>query len=177
MKTEYLNNKILEGNIANFKKAKKDKFKYELILGDLTKSVAIREPSIEREQLLTLKRLEYNKVVTDFNMLHAQLAAQFLTLAQNIIRYRKFHFVDTDDATQEFAMICLEKLDYFDPKKGKCFNYLTTCVLNHYRQLYRSARNYNELKKKFHDHLENKSKISGKNRKKMKTCNDARYRD
>ena len=28
---------------------------------------------------------------------------------------------------------------------------MTTCILNHFRQLYRSARNYNELKKKYHD--------------------------
>lgn len=158
MKTEYLNNKVLESNIASFKKAKKDKLKYELILEDLSRSVAIREPSTTREKLLCLRRTEYNRIVSEFNTSQSQLAAAFLTLAQNIIRYRKFHFVDTDDAIQEFAMICLEKIEYFDPIKGKAFNYMTTCILNHYRQLYRSARNYNELKKKFSDHLQTKAR-------------------
>ena len=31
---------------------------------------------------------------------------------------------------------------------------MTTCILNHYRQLYRTARNYNELKRKYQDFLE-----------------------
>jgi len=33
---------------------------------------------------------------------------------------------------------------------------MTTCILNHYRQLYRSARNYNELKKKYLVYLSDK---------------------
>lgn len=164
LKTEYLNNKVLESNIASFKKAKKDKLKYELILEDLARSVAAREGA-DRAKLLCLRQSEYNRVVGEFNLSQNQLAAAFFTLAQNIIRYRKFHFVDTDDAIQEFVMICLEKIEYFDPRKGKAFNYMTTCILNHYRQLYRSARNYNELKKKFHDHLQTKAKAGRKAKK------------
>jgi hypothetical protein len=52
------------------------------------------------------------------------------------------------------VMICFEKIDRFDPRKGKAFNYMTTCILNHFRQLYRTARNYNELKKKYLKHLQ-----------------------
>jgi DNA-directed RNA polymerase specialized sigma24 family protein len=55
---------------------------------------------------------------------------------------------------QEGVMICFEKIDRFDPKKGKAFNYMTTCVLNHFRQLYRTARNYNELKRKYLDFVQ-----------------------
>jgi DNA-directed RNA polymerase specialized sigma subunit len=61
-----------------------------------------------------------------------------------------------DDAIQEGVLICFEKIDRFDPRKGKAFNYMTTCILNHYRQLYRSARNYNELKKKYMVYLSDK---------------------
>ncbi len=54
-------------------------------------------------------------------------------------------------------MICFDKIDRFDPSKGKAFNYMTTCILNHYRQLYRTARNYNELQRKFGNHLRSQS--------------------
>ena len=158
---------MLEGNIASFKKAKRDKLKYELILEDLARSVAARNGE-ERLRLLGLKQSEYNTVVSEFNISQNQLAMAFFTLAQNIIRYRKFHFVDTDDAIQEFVMICLEKIEYFDPRKGKAFNYMTTCILNHYRQLYRSARNYNELKKKFGDHIMAKAKPGRRAKKPQK---------
>jgi DNA-directed RNA polymerase specialized sigma24 family protein len=62
--------------------------------------------------------------------------------------------IDQDDAVQEGVMICFEKIDRFDPKKGKAFNYMTTCILNHFRQLYRTARNYNELKRKYLDFIQ-----------------------
>jgi DNA-directed RNA polymerase specialized sigma24 family protein len=57
--------------------------------------------------------------------------------------------VDEEDAKQEAVMVCLRKAPKFDTDRGKAFNYFTTMILNHYRQLYRTARNYGELKKKF----------------------------
>ena len=51
-------------------------------------------------------------------------------------------------------MICFEKVDRFDPSKGKAFNYMTTCILNHFKQLYRSARNYNDLKRRYSDFVQ-----------------------
>jgi len=152
---EYLNNKVFEGNIARFKKSKQDKARYELILGDLTEShQKAKIKSLLKEEMMKLKQKEYRQVLTDYHDSQSQLAMAFFTLSENIIRYRKFHFVDVDDAIQEFVMICFEKIDRFDPKKGKAFNYMTTCILNHYRQLYRTARNYNELKRKYHDFLQ-----------------------
>lgn len=150
---EYLNNKVFEGNIARFKQSKQDKARYELIIGDLDESHR-KVQSLFKSELLKLKRGEYQQVMKDYTDSQGQLALAFFTLAENIIRYRKFHFVDVDDAVQEFVMICFEKIDRFDPKKGKAFNYMTTCILNHYRQLYRTARNYNELKRKYHDFLQ-----------------------
>ena len=156
MTIEYLNNKVFENNIAKFKSSKQNKAKYELIIDDLNESCCKVENLIKIE-LLRQKKIEYQKILKDYNDSQSQLAMAFFTLSENIIRYRKFHFVDVDDAIQEFVMICFEKIDRFDPKKGKAFNYMTTCILNHYRQLYRTARNYNELKKKYHDYLQIKT--------------------
>ncbi len=81
------------------------------------------------------------------------LAEAFYLLAKNIIRAFRFQLVDKDDALQEGVLICFEKLHRFDPDKGRAFNFCTTIILNHYRQLYRTAKNYNELKLRYHDHL------------------------
>jgi DNA-directed RNA polymerase specialized sigma subunit len=83
-----------------------------------------------------------------------KLAVAFFTLSENIVRYAKFQLIDADDAIQEGVMICFDKIDRFDPRKGKAFNYMTTCILNHFRQLYRTARNYNELKRKYLNHIQ-----------------------
>lgn len=151
--SEYLNNKVFEGNIAKFKQSKQDKARYELILSDLNES-SRKVKSLLKSEILKKKQTEYQQIMRDYIDSQGQLALAFFTLSENIIRYRKFHFVDVDDAIQEFVMICFEKIDRFDPIKGKAFNYMTTCILNHYRQLYRTARNYNELKKKYHDFLQ-----------------------
>lgn len=153
MTSEYLNNKVFEGNIARFKQSKQDKSRYELIISDLDES-SRKVKSLLKSELLKKKQTEYQQIMKDYIDSQGQLALAFFTLSENIIRYRKFHFVDVDDAIQEFVMICFEKIDRFDPIKGKAFNYMTTCILNHYRQLYRTARNYNELKKKYHDFLQ-----------------------
>jgi DNA-directed RNA polymerase specialized sigma24 family protein len=77
-------------------------------------------------------------------------------LAKNIIKAFKFQLVDKDDALQEGVMICFEKLDRFDPVRGKAFNYCSTILLNLYKQMYRTAKNYNELKIKYHEYLYDK---------------------
>lgn len=95
-----------------------------------------------------------------FDAVQLELTDAFYLLAQNIIRAFRFQLVDKDDALQEGVMICFEKLHRFNPEKGKIFNFLTTIILNHYRQLYRTAKNYNELKARFHDHLYDKANDS-----------------
>lgn len=82
-----------------------------------------------------------------------ELTEAFYLLAKNIIRAFHFQLIDSDDALQEGVMICFEKLHRFNPEKGRAFNFCTTIILNHYRQLYRTAKNYNELKNKYHEHL------------------------
>lgn len=101
------------------------------------------------------KNIKRNK--NDFEKAQIELATAFYTLAKNIIRAFKFQLVDKDDALQEGVMICFEKLHRFDPNIGRAFNFCTTIILNHYRQLYRTAKNYNELKIRYHEHLCDKS--------------------
>jgi DNA-directed RNA polymerase specialized sigma subunit len=151
MSTEYLNNKTFERLIVKFQSSKREKLKYQLLVED-----------IKQTEIRTIKREKYKKPEPWFNVekkytilnlnyqdVQKELAIAFYTLSENIVRYAKFNLIDQDDAIQEGVMICFEKIDRFDPQKGKAFNYMTTCILNHFRQMYRTARNYNELKKKY----------------------------
>lgn len=122
------------------------------MIEDLTGSYSKRKSAKKK---LESKVKEYDEISKEFSESQEDLATAFYTLSENIVRYAKFNLIDVDDAIQEGVMICFEKIDRFDPVKGKAFNYMTTCILNHYRQLYRCARNYNQLKKKYHDYLQN----------------------
>jgi hypothetical protein len=174
--TEYLNNKIFEANIAKFKEIKQDKLRYELIIGDLEEAYKKNGPKVLlRTETLNQKKQQYKQLCNDYKDMQSLLAKDFFKIAEGIISYRRFHFVDTDDAIQEFVMICFEKLDRFDPnyrgkngQKAKAFNYITTCVLNSYRQLYRTARNYNELKRKYSNYLHANANVTDSNKMKIK---------
>ena len=170
MTTEYLNNKTFEAIINQFQQSKRIKAKYELLLEDLqgTYKRKSKRKANNKINLATLKEMRQvcDKVFLEFQVCQKQLATAFYTLSENIVRYAKFNLIDGDDAIQEGVLICFEKIDRFDPSKGKAFNYMTTCILNHFRQLYRSARNYNELKRKYQkfmnqtmEHIPNKGKI------------------
>jgi DNA-directed RNA polymerase specialized sigma24 family protein len=91
-------------------------------------------------------------------------------LSQNIVRYAKFNHIDEDDAVQEGVMICFERVDRFNPSKGKAFNYMTTCILNQFRQLYRAAKNHQDLKKKISELYQLKSGSSVRRRGKDKNA-------
>jgi len=110
----------------------------------------------------------YREACVNLKEHQEQLAYAFYILSENIANYAKFNGIDIDDCIQEGVLICFEKIDRFDPRKGKAFNYMTTCILNHFRQLYRSNRNYNELKKRYlvflHDRFENIIFRNGKER-------------
>jgi hypothetical protein len=157
MSKEYLNNKYLEGVITRFQRSKKDRIKYEMIIVAL-KDTPDRQVSnpITGQGFMTLEECvaEHQRIDEEFHELQNLLAVAFFTLSDNLARYAKFSHIDIDDAVQEGVMICFEKIDRFNPEIGKAFNYMTTCILNHFRQLYRTARNYNELKKKYHDFLQ-----------------------
>lgn len=130
MSIEYLNNKIFEELIINFKKCKRNRKKKSL----------------------------------EFSIAEQQLAEAFYILSDNIIKAFKFQLIDVDDMMQEGVMICFERLNCFDPNyvtesgnKSKAFNYFTTCTLNHFRQLYRTAKNYKQLKERYYTFLSKKN--------------------
>lgn len=155
MANEYLNNKTFEALIVRFQSVKKEKIKYQLLMDDIKNTEKRTEKRGKYTKPLAWVKTEnaFSKANFEFQEVQTDLAQAFYTLSQNIVRYAKFNLIDQDDAVQEGVMICFEKIDRFDPKKGKAFNYMTTCILNHFRQLYRTARNYNELKRKYLDHL------------------------
>lgn len=126
MSIEYLNNRVFEELIASFKKTQKTR----------------------------------KKKPKEYELAEAHLIEAFYILADNIIRAFKFQLIERDDMMQEGALICLEKLDCFDPNfvtesgnKSKAFNYFTTCTLNHFRQLYRTAKNHKQLQERYFEFL------------------------
>jgi hypothetical protein len=154
MTTEYLNNKDLERHIAKFQMSKKAKAKYQLIIEDLEETI-IRKgqknlPVIKEQQILINIISLYQAVEIDYTEAQNQLAKDFAILAENLVRYAKFNYIDIEDCKQECIIVCFDKIDRFVPSRGRAFNYMTTVSLNSLRQLYRTARNYNELKKKYY---------------------------
>jgi|GEM_PF-2055842 len=158
MSREYLNNRAFETIICTFQQSKKYKNRYGLIIEEIKETISRKHKrkveSVWNERLLASNLLRHQEALAAYEESQQQLASAFYTLSENIVRYAKFNLIDADDAIQEGVMICFEKIDRFNPEKGKAFNYMTTCILNHFRQLYRTARNYNELKKKYHDFLQ-----------------------
>lgn len=158
MTTEYLNNKVFERIIERYQSSKKNKAKYKLILEDYSETITRKK---SKNVDFTTEEKKFKEIDLSFrNICHEhldsqkELATAFYTLSENIVRYAKFNLIDIDDAVQEGVMICFEKIETFDPDKGKAFNYMTTCILNHFRQLWRTARSYNDFKRRYHDYLQ-----------------------
>ena len=156
MSNEYLNNRSFEKLIVTFQYSKKEKIKYQLFMDDIkqTEERPLKRGKYKKPPLWVQTESTYGVVSINYVEMQRQLAMAFYTLSENIVRYAKFNLIDQDDAIQEGVMICFEKIDRFDPQKGKAFNYMTTCILNHFRQMYRTARNYNELKKRYLDFMQ-----------------------
>lgn len=155
---EYLNNKTFEKMINQFQDSKRDKIKHQMLLDEIKETISRKKArKIDySDNKICMKKREEALIATNLSFEDARqkLATAFFTLSENIVRYAKFQLIDMDDAVQEGVMICFDKIDRFDSRKGKAFNYMTTCILNHFRQLYRTARNYNELKKKYLNHMQ-----------------------
>lgn len=154
MTTEYINNKTFEALIIKFQKSKKEQAKFKLLMEDI-KETEQRMFSKKYQKPDAWKNIEANSkiIFAEFQDVQSKLASAFYILAENIVRYAKFNLIDQDDAIQECVMISFEKVDRFDPKKGKAFNFATTINLNCLKQYYRSAKNYNELKSKYLDFM------------------------
>jgi hypothetical protein len=155
---EYLNNKIFEKMINQFQNSKREKSKLALLMEEIKDTILRKKirkvKSLDNKNMLKEKETQLSLVSSDHEDCKNKLAIAFFTLSENIVRYAKFQLIDSDDAVQEGVMICFDKIDRFDSRKGKAFNYMTTCILNHFRQLYRTSRNYNELKKRYLNHMQ-----------------------
>lgn len=155
---EYLNNKVFEKMINQFQSSKKDISKLTFLSEEIKETIERKKirkvDASENKKALKEKEESLKNSMMDHDKSKQTLAYAFFTLSENIVRYAKFQLIDADDAVQEGVMICFDKIDRFDSRKGKAFNYMTTCILNHFRQLYRTARNYNELKKKYLNHMQ-----------------------
>lgn len=172
MSTEYLNNKAFETIIIKFQQAKKTKQKMHLLVKDVyVQKEAIKSKYQTVKKPLQLTDQDVVQAEIDFTEAQGILAHAFYTLSQNIVRYAKFSNIDEDDAVQEGVLICFERAEKFDPEKGKAFNYMTTCILNHFRQLWRTAKNYNELKKKYNEMFQLKLGLHNQNRRLNKKGN------
>jgi hypothetical protein len=155
---EYLNNKTFESLINAFQESKREMIRLDMLISEISETIDRKksrkvDPSSSRRIMEHKKSMLVNSE-TNHHSSKQKLAVAFFTLSENIVRYAKFQLIDADDAIQEGVMICFDKIDRFDPRKGKAFNYMTTCILNHFRQLYRTARNYNELKRKYLHHVQ-----------------------
>ena len=155
---EYLNNKTFEGLIKSFQDSKRTASRTNMVILEIQETIERKNTRKVDASASKAKLKEKKSILSESQQNHhsskQKLAVAFFTLSENIVRYAKFQLIDADDAIQEGVMICFDKIDRFDSRKGKAFNYMTTCILNHFRQLYRTARNYNELKRKYLNHVQ-----------------------
>jgi len=155
---EYLNNKALERLINSFQESKRTQTRLGMLIDEIVETISRKRTRqldfVHNKETLDTKQDALKHSKTSHEDSKQKLATAFFTLSENIVRYAKFQLIDADDAVQEGVMICFDKIDRFDSRKGKAFNYMTTCILNHFRQLYRTARNYNELKKRYLNHVQ-----------------------
>jgi len=159
MANEYLNNESFEQVIQSFQSFKRQKARCEMLLKDLLETherEKTHDSKAEKQDALVQQEQNYAVTCQQFKNYQNQLTSAFYLLSENLANYyiNRYSGVDVDDATQEAVLVCFEKIDRFDRSKGRAFNYMTTCIINHFRQMYRSFKNHNELKKKYHNHLQ-----------------------
>jgi hypothetical protein len=63
-------------------------------------------------------------------------------------------FKNKKKVIRELVCFAFLKIDRYDPAKGKAFNFFTTIMLGWLRQVYRTKRNYAELKEKYKKYAE-----------------------
>ena len=161
-KNEYLNNDSFQKSIADFQRLQKFIERTKLYIEDQQKTKKLKEAYhldiSEHDKKIQEYLSGIQEVQTDFKRAEARLTEDFYTLSNNIAAYwiKKYSGIDADDAVQDAVVICFDKIDRFDPEMGRAFSYMTTCITNHFRQVYRVNKNYNELKRRYQNHLQEK---------------------
>lgn len=93
---------------------------------------------------------------TEFQCAEMELTKSFYLLSEKIYLAYKYIFasnLEAEEAVQEGVLICLDKIHRFNPEIGKAFPFFTQIIVNHYKQLCRSAINYKNLTLKYRQHL------------------------
>ncbi len=164
MTTEYINNKSFEAAIIKFQEYKKLKAQIDMIKEEAESTFrrkAIRNVNTDEDAVRIQDIFRSHVEITEeFNKTRQNLYNNFYLLTKNIFSYKKFNFIDEDDAVQEGVLVCFDKVDRFNKERGKGFNYFTTCILNQFRHLFRMARSHNEFKKKYLEFMQKKYEIN-----------------
>jgi DNA-directed RNA polymerase specialized sigma24 family protein len=81
------------------------------------------------------------------------IVSDLYLLSSNIIESFKFKFIEKEDALQECILLSYKKLQNFDPDRGAAFNYFTTMILNHLKQMYTKEKKHQEKVYSYFEHI------------------------
>lgn len=142
-----------------FQEAKYKRSIFELFIKDIkeTEQKTAKRNGFQKPNSWLILEKEYQLITFEYENVQKELAGLLSLLSENVARYKKFKLIDGDESIQEGVFICFEKIHLFDPKKGTAFNYMTTCIINHYKHLYRCAKNYIDLKYKYQEYYDRKN--------------------
>lgn len=105
-----------------------------------------------------LNSASFEKIIADYNEkldvgTMAALFEAFETLGSTIMKYfinkKLGRIFKKRETVRELICVSFIKLPRYNPAKGRAFNYFTTIMLGWLRQVYRTKRNYAELKAKY----------------------------
>jgi DNA-directed RNA polymerase specialized sigma subunit len=156
MPVEYLNNARFEKTIKKYQNSKRSEAKCMLIIEDLQGTIDRKKSRnvncCQQKEMLEDQKNHLNQARLDFEEAESQLATDFFSLSERLAKYYNYQRIEIDDAIQEGVVICFDKIERFVPGRGKAFNYMTTCISNHFKQLHRTSKNYSDLKDKYREY-------------------------
>lgn len=170
MAAHYLDNAEFEVLIVHFQCTKREVARIEMLIEEY-QATKVRKKSrgldykTETKEIRKLKN-RLSVVTPEHNKYKEELVENFYELACNAIRNHSVHLPIAlwDDGIQGAVITCLEKVDRFNPlfvgkygKKSKAFNYVSTCIINHYKGIGRQERRENEFKSRYFEEIKNSS--------------------
>lgn len=157
MASKYLDNNLLEEAINDYRWSKRSIHKYEMLIEDINFCLEdFKSESVSKNLKEKLKNLKMEEALIKAKHMPIEdrLARYFYLMAENIIRKPMFQSVEEDDAIQESVIICMEKIEHFDTRKGKAFSYVTQMIFHRFLHIMRNAGVYTRLKQRYLKHLE-----------------------
>lgn len=146
VKHEYLNNKLFESIISGYQTAVIGVERYTLITKNTQDQITDlnlrNKQSVFLEDTLATAQQQLKLCQREREDFQHKLAIAFYSIAEGILKKYTFRHLDWSDALQEACLVSFRKIMKFDTRKGKGFNYITTVMLNHFRQQYRLGQTY-----------------------------------